>query len=274
MKYSLSRLCVGAVTVVALVVPATASAGGADAVAGHAKQARSALKDVARAAHAGNNGEARRQFRRSVRYTNKAMAAADGAGGGARNQAAALVPALRLEDYNVERYADLVDELRGKVQERVAAQLEEAMAIRQVILGSLTELMAALPAGVQEQVSRILANVFGDQEAELGDIEDAIEAPGVPADVEEQLGSVLDLAFGLVNDTLDQFESLLDIVPVDVRPIIQSALGIIQSTLGMIEDLVRGLLGGGSGGLGGLDGLLGGGGSGGGIPGLGGLFNQ
>lgn len=272
MKYPFSKVCAGAAMLVALAIPATASAGGADAVADHAKKARSALKDVAKAADSGKDGKARKQFKRSVRYTNKALSAAHDANGSEAKAAAALVPAVRLEDYNVEQYADLVDELRGKVQELVARQLEEAMAVRQLILDSLTEVMPALPPAVQEQITRILANVFGDQEEEIGDIEDAIEGPGVPPEVEDQLGSVLDLAFGLVNDTLDQFESLLEIVPASVRPLIQSTLGIVEGVLDMVQNLVGGLLGGGSGGggLGGLGGLLGGGGSGGGL--LGGLF--
>ncbi len=278
MKYPFSKVCAGAAMVVALAIPATASAGGADAVADHAKKARSALKDVAKAADSGKHGKARRQFRRSVRYTNKALSAAHQANGNSARAADALVPALRLEDFNVEQYADLVDQLRGKVQELVARQLEEAMAVRQLILDSLTEVMPDLPPAVQEQITRILANVFGDQEQEIGDIEDAIEAPGVPPEVEEQLGSVLDLALGLVRDTLDQFESLLDIVPASVRPIVQSTLGIVEGVLDMVQNLLGGLLGGGVGG--GLGGLLGGGGSvgglfgggGGSVGGLGGFF--
>jgi hypothetical protein len=267
------KTLVAAAILTGLAVPATASAGSdpVDPVLEHAKKARSALHEMAREARNGQNGAAARSFRRNVRQTDKAVRAArrvySTASGrrGAVEAADALQPVIRLEDKNVEVYAGIVDEVSGALQEELARALAEAMTVRQVVFDALTELVADLPARIQEIVATTLAKVFGDHEDEIGDVEDAIDE-GVPPEVEDTLTSVLDLAFDFVRDTLDELDDLIAVVPEDVRPIIESTFALVSDVLDMVENLLDDLLGGGLPGLGGgLPGL------GGGLPGLGGL---
>jgi hypothetical protein len=276
MKFPLSRVALAASLVVVLAVPATAGAKPGDDVRDHANSARKALHKAERAARNGNKNVLARQLEQNLSSTNKAVREARSASNGSPDEVAdAVVPVTRLEDQNVEAYIEMVDEIGGSLQEKIAEALRRAMAIRGVGFDRLAELVesGALPPAAQRVIARVLANVYEDNDEEVEDVEDTIEE-GVPDDVESTLGEVLDMAFQQAKDALDQLEGMLDVVPDSVRPIVEKVLGLVDTVLetvkGILSDLLGGLLGGGGddGGL--LGGLFGGGGGLGGLPGLGG----
>lgn len=291
MKSPLSRLMAVVAAVAVLVVPSAAVAKPSNSVKKHANEARKALKKVKKAAHKGNDKVVAKQLALNVSATNDAVEAAkDVATGGSSSKsvASALQPITRLEDQNVGTYADIVDLIGGGTQEDVAGALEEAMAIRGVLFDKLADLVASGDLTVEQQkaIADLLAGVYHGSDEQIEDVGDAIDE-GVPEDVENTLTDVIDMAFDQAKGALEQFESLLDIVPDSVRPIIEMTLGLIGDVLDMVNDLVHGILGsilgdGDGGGL--LGGLLGGGGGGGllgglfgggnGFGGFGGLFGK
>jgi bacterioferritin (cytochrome b1) len=256
MKFPFPGMTVAAAVCAALAVPTAASASPTDAVLDHVKNARSALKDVIGAVEDGKDKIARKRFARNVKQTNKAIQTARSAGYGASaSQAVSLIqPIARLEDMNVETYADLVDEVPSGIQPDVADELEEAMAVRALLFDTLAALMEDLPTKVQETIAKILATIFEDHEEEVDDIGDAIDG-GVPPDVEDTLSETLDMAFDLAKQALGTLEGVLDFVPDSLRPMIENLLGTVEGVLDLVKDLVHDLLGGFLGGNGG--GLLG-----------------
>jgi hypothetical protein len=286
MKFPLSRVVVAVTAAAVLAVPATSFAKPADEVTQHAKKARQALKKAEKAVKKGNKKVAAKQVKKNVAATNDAVQAAKAASSGSQSTVAQVVsPITLLEDDNVDAYSDILGDAPGSIQDLIADALQEAMAIRGAAFERLAGLIEAgqLPVQVQEYLAQILSKVYQGHEGEIGDIEDAID-DGVPTDVEGTLGEILDMAFQQAKDALGMFDGLLDIVPDSIRPIIQSTLGLVSDVLDMVKgilgDLLGSFLGDGEdgGGLGGLfdifGGFLGGGGSGGGLggglPGLGG----
>ena len=291
MKSPLSRLMAVAAAVAVLVVPSAAVAKPSDSVKKHANEARKALKKVRKAARKGNDKVVAKQLALNVSATNDAVdAAKDVATGGSSSKsvASALQPITRLEDQNVGTYADIVDLIGGGTQEDVAGALEESMAIRGVLFDKLAGLLedGNLPVDIQEQIADLLAGVYQGSDEEVADVGDAIE-DGVPADVENTLTDVIDMAFDQAKGALEQFKGMLDMLPDSVRPIVEDVLGLVGGVIDMVKDLLDGVLGGllgGGGSGGGLGGLFGGGGGGGllgglfgggsGFGGFGGLFGK
>ncbi len=127
----------------------------------------------------------------------------------------------------------------------------------------------------------MIALLSTDGQNEVANITDVLDNPGLPTDVASILTHALELATAAIDDAMTRLQGILDVVPPEVRPMVQSALTMVTETLnsvmGMVRDLLTGLFGGtptspgtGAGGLGGLFGS-------GGLPGLNllqGIFGQ
>lgn len=261
MKFRKPVVLIGTAMALALPAQALASPSVVDQVRGHAKDARKAYKQAAEAAKDGRNQVAANHIADNVDATKEAVRSARGVveSSSDKQAAQALSALIVLEDFNVERYIRILEDLQGQVQTDVAAQIERAMAIRQQVLESLQPLLDELPAQWQAVLAGVLGDVFGDSGEEVDGIENAIDE-GVNGDTEEVLTGVLDQALDLVKQTIDELSAILDVVPQSVRPVLESTLGIVSGVVDMVSDLLDDLLGGLFGGIlpdfgGGLPGL-------------------
>jgi hypothetical protein len=291
MKLS-TRLAAGALVASLAAVPATAEAKPASAakVRAEVRVADKSLDRVVSLVQRNRDRAAskqlakyRKQLRRADGQLRKLRSSAtDTAGAKSYGSAARMVGSISNEC--VDSLAKIVDEAAGNPQEAIARAITACLAARERVLDTLTQLISQVPVEAQPYLAKVIAMLSSDGQDEIANLTGVLDNPGLPTDVASILTTALEMATQAIDDAMTRLNGILDVVPPEVRPLVQSTLGmvtgIMDSVMGMVKGLLTGLFGGtptnpgtpgtGAGGLGGLFG-------GGGLPGLNllqGIFGQ
>ena len=284
-----TRLAAGALVASLAAVPAVAEAKPASAgkVRTEVRAADKSLDRVVSLVQRNRDRAASKQLARYRKQLRRAdgqlrrlrSSATDTAGAKSYGSAARMVGSISNEC--VDSLAKIVDEAAGNPQEAIARAITACLAARERILDTLTQLIDQVPVAAQPYLAKVIAMLSTDGKDEVAAITDVLDNPALPTDVASILTQALEMATAAIDDAMTRLQGILDVVPPEARPIVQSALTmvteILHSTMGMVKDLLTGLFGGtpttpgtGTGGLGGLFGS-------GGLPGLNllqGIFGQ
>ena len=289
MKLS-TRLAAGALVASLAAVPATAEAKPVSVgkVRTSVKAADQSLDRVVTLVRRNRDSAASRQlttYRRQLRKADTTLrrvrGTADDGTAAAKSYASGARMVGSISNECVDSLSAIVDEAAGNPQEAIAKAITACLAARERVLDTLTQLIDQVPVEAQPYLAKIIAMLSSDGQDEVANLTDVLDNPGLPTDVAAILTQALEMATAAIDDAMARLQGILDVVPAEVRPLIQSTLtmvtGILDSVMGMVKGLLTGLFGGtptspGTG-TGGLDGLFGSGG----LPGLNllqGIFGQ
>ena len=227
-------------------------------------------------------GKYRKQLRSADRKLKKLRSSATGTAGAKSYGSAARAVGV-VSNECVDSLTGIVDEAAGNPQEAIARAITACLAARERVLDTLTALIDQVPVEARPYLAKVIAMLSSDGQDEVANLTGVLDNPTLPTDVASILTQALEMATAAIDEAMTRLHGILDVVPPEVRPMVQSALtmvtGILESTMGMVRDLLTGLFGGtpttpgtpgtGTGGLGGL--------FGGGLPGLNllqGIFGQ
>ena len=289
MKLS-TRLAAGALMASLAAVPATAEAKPASAgkVRVEVRAADQSLDRVVSLVARNRDSAASKQLRKYRRHVRKAegqvkrlrRSTASTAGAKTYGNAARMVGVISNEC--VDSLSKIVDEAAGNPQEAIAKAISACIVTRERIAETLTGLLDNVPAEAQPYLAKVIALLSTDGQDDVAAITDVLGNPGLPTDVASILTQALELATAAIDDAMTRLQGILNVVPPEVRPIVEGALAMVTETLHsvitMVRELLTGLFGGtptspGTPGTGGLGGLFGSGG----LPGLNllqGIFGQ
>ena len=290
MKVS-TRLAAGALVASLAAVPAVAEAKPASAgkVRTEVRAADKSLDRVVSLVQRNRDAAASKQLTRYRKQLRRAdgqlkvlrRSATGTAGAKSYGSAARMVGSISNEC--VDSLSKIVDEAAGNPQEAIAKSITACLAARERVLDTLTQLIDQVPVQARPYLAKVIAMLSTDGKDEVAALTDALANPALPTDVASILTQALEMATAAIDDAMARLQGILDVVPPEARPMVESALtmvtGILRSTIGMVKDLLTGLFGGtpttpgtpGTG-TGGLPGL-----GGGGLPGLNllqGIFGQ
>ena len=228
-----------------------------------------------------------RKYRRQLRGAEgqaRRLRRSTGTVAGAKSYANAVRMVGLVSDECADSLSSIVDEAAGNPQEAIARSISACIVTRERLVEALTQVLDQVPEAAKPYVAKVIALLSSDGQNEVANITDVLGNPGLPTDVASILTHALELATAAIDDAMTRLQGILDVVPPEVRPMVQSALTMVtemlNSVMGMVRDLLTGLFGGtptspgtpgtGAGGLGGLFGS-------GGLPGLNllqGIFGQ
>ena len=273
MKLS-SRLAAGALVASLAAVPAAAEAKPATAskVRAEVRAADKSLDRVVSLVRRNRDSAAskqlskyRRQLRSADRQLKKLRPSATGVTG-AKSYGSAARSVGVISNECVDSLTGIVDEAAGNPQEAIARAITSCLAARERVLDTLTALIDQVPVEARPYLAKVIAMLSSDGRDEVANLTGVLDNPGLPTDVASILTTALEMATAAIDDAMTRLQGILDVVPPEVRPMIESTLtmvtGILDSVMGMVTDLLTGLFGGtptgggtDTGGLGGLPGL-------------------
>ena len=189
----------------------------------------------------------RKQLRAADRQLKKLRGSATGtAGAKSYGSAARMVGSISNEC--VDSLAKIVDEAAGNPQEAIARSITACLAARERVLDTLTQVIEQVPAEARPYLAKVIAMLSTDGKDEVAALTGVLDNPGLPTDVASILTQALEMATAAIDDAMTRLQGILDVVPPEVRPMIESTLtmvtGILNSTMGMVKDLLSGLFGG------------------------------
>ena len=293
MKLS-TRLAAGVLVASFAAVPAVAEAKPASAakVRSEARAADKSLDRVVSLVRRNRDTAASKQlgkYRRQLRSADRRLRGLRGSAtgvAGAKSYGSAARAVGVVSNECADSLSAIVDEAAGNPQEAIARSITACLAARERVLDTLTQLIDQVPVQARPYLARVIAMLSSDGQDEVANITSVLDNPGLPTDVAAILTQALEMATAAIDDAMTRLQGILDVVPPEVRPMIQSTLtmvtGILDSVMGMVQGLLTSLFGGtpttpgtpGTGsGTGGLGGLFGSGG----LPGLNllqGIFGQ
>lgn len=258
------RLATAAIVVGSLALaPAAAEAhstASPKSVKSHVRKADRSLKQVSSLVRSGDSPEAAQHVRRVKRQMRLANAEAkrlrrNAHGARSVKRAAQATKAVGFE-YNriAEVYAAIVDEAFGVVQLAIATTVDNYLVGREKAIEVLTRLMEVAPEQVRPYIAKVIALLSTDGTDEVASLTQALQVPLLPPEVGAALKQALEVATAAIEMATEQLQQILPLVPAEIRPIIEQALGLVTQTITQVTSLVTNLLGTLLGGLPGVPG--------------------
>lgn len=209
-----------------------------------------------------------RQYRRQLRRaagTTRRLSSSTSSVSGAKQYGSAVRMVGSVSTECVDDLAPIVDDAAGAPQVAIANAISACIVTREQVIAALTALLDQVPEAAKPYLAKVIAILSDDGQGEVQAITTALENPTLPPDVASILSHALELATTAIDDAMSRLQGILDLVPAEVRPMLEGVLTLVTDQLsmviGMVKDLFATLFGGvptsgtGTGLLGGLPGL-------------------
>ena len=188
----------------------------------------------------------RRQMRAASRETRSLQRQARAERGAARAASATRLVAKQ-SNTNAETFAEIVDELSGKLQIDVARAATSDLRGREKALEILTRLIDRVPAAAKPGLARAIAALSSDGGDEVADLSAALAGGMLPPAAQQAVGQALAQALAAIDGAIERLNGIAALVPEQAQPHVQQAMERVTQQLQMVKQLLAGLFSGGGG---------------------------
>ena len=185
----------------------------------------------------------RRQMRAASRETRALQRRARGERGAARAASATRLVAKQ-SNANAETFAEIVDEVSGKLQIDVAQAAKSDLQGREKALDVLTRLMDRVPDAAKPGLARAIAALSSDGGDEVADLSSALGGGALPPAAQQAVGEALAQALAAIDGATERLNGIADLVPEQARPHVEQAMERVTQQLLMVKQLLSGLFSG------------------------------
>ena len=185
----------------------------------------------------------RRQMHAASRETRALQRGARGERGAARAASATRLVAKQ-SNTNAETFAEIVDEVSGKLQIDVAQAARSDLRGREKALDVLARLMDRVPAQAKQGIALAIAALSSDGADEVADLSSAFGGGTLPPEAQQAVGQALAQAFAAIDGAIERLNGIAALVPEQARPYVQQAMERVTQQLQMVKQLLSGLFSG------------------------------
>lgn len=256
MKLS-TRLATGALVASMVAVPVSAEAA-KPASAGHVRtQVRAADHSLDRVSSLVRRNRDRaaakelRTFRRKVRgaeASSRRLRGATTSVDGAKSYGSAVRMVGSVTNDCADTLSGIVGQASGDPQLAIAQAISACITTRERVITALTALLDQVPEAAKPYIAQVIAMLSSDGQDEVQALTTVLDNPALPTDVASTLTHALELATAAIDDAMARIQGILDLVPAEVRPMLEGVLTMVTDQLhmviAMVKDLFTSLFGG------------------------------
>lgn len=183
----------------------------------------------------------RRQMRAASRETRALQSRTRSERGAARAAAGSRLVAKQ-SNTNAETFAEIVDEVSGKLQIDVAQAAWSDLRGREKALDVLARLMDRVPEAAKPGIARAIAALSSDGGDEVADLSAALAVGSLPSATQEAVEQAHAQAVTAIDRGLERLRSIADRVPEQAGTQVQQAIERVTQEIERVKQMLSGLI--------------------------------